>query len=347
MIEQVNIPTGASSMPLVSICIPVYNGADYLTCALQSACGQTYLKTEIIVVDNASTDETHAIAANFAVRDPRVRIVRNDDNLGMVGNWNRCLELAQGEWIKFLCHDDLLASDCLERMLQANTANNDVVICARKFLIEPNADPKLQKFFTTGIISFQELGLTGSISPAQVAAAMSKVAPLYNFLGEPNCILFRRRCVAEVGTFHPWFALYSDFDYWLRLAVTRSITVVPEPLASFRVHGGSTTAKTLTQQFRNNYLDPLLLIWLFLNNPKHRKFLQQYPIVRHKWQERMRLLLQEIRCDEEMSHLFDTWLTDHPEAPHNLGKLSLATNLRLTLSQLYWQCRHAWRNWRD
>src|SRR6185295_8963738 len=105
--------------PSVSICIPLYNGAKHLNECLTSALAQTHTAFEVVLVDDGSIDDTVAIAERFANTDSRIRLCRNSKNLGLSANWRRCVELAQGEWIKFLFQDDFLTPDCLSRMLEA------------------------------------------------------------------------------------------------------------------------------------------------------------------------------------------------------------------------------------
>ena len=95
----------------VSVCIPVYNGSDYIADSIQSVLAQTYKNFNLIVCDNGSTDNTEEIVRN--VKDSRLTYVRNNKNLGLVGNHNRCLELADGEYVYFLHHDDIMLPDNL------------------------------------------------------------------------------------------------------------------------------------------------------------------------------------------------------------------------------------------
>ena len=81
-----------STPPKVSVCIPVYNGSDYIADTIQSVLEQTYKDFHILVCDNCSTDNTEEIVRNF--RDPRLTYTQNPKNLGLIGNANRCLELA-------------------------------------------------------------------------------------------------------------------------------------------------------------------------------------------------------------------------------------------------------------
>jgi glycosyltransferase involved in cell wall biosynthesis len=112
--------------PLVSVCIPTYNGAKYLKECLDSVLAQTFTDFEVLIVDDKSSDETLSIAQEYATYDPRFRVIQNECNLGLVGNWNRCVELAQGEWIKFIFQDDLIEPACLERMLAVRKSESAI-----------------------------------------------------------------------------------------------------------------------------------------------------------------------------------------------------------------------------
>jgi glycosyltransferase involved in cell wall biosynthesis len=111
-------PTSAaieSSLPKVTIAIPTFNRAGYLGKALDSALGQSYANIQVIVSDNASTDATQQVLA--AYDDRRLTVLRQERNLGMVPNWNACLEAAEGEFFLFLSDDDYLAKTAIERMM--------------------------------------------------------------------------------------------------------------------------------------------------------------------------------------------------------------------------------------
>ncbi|ACT95798.1 glycosyltransferase family 2 protein [Dyadobacter fermentans] len=103
--------------PLVSIAIPVYNREKLITETLESALSQTYPNFEVVVVDNQSTDNTWAILQEIARKDERVRIFQNETNVGPVRNWERCFNLAEGEYVKILWSDDLIESDFLSETM--------------------------------------------------------------------------------------------------------------------------------------------------------------------------------------------------------------------------------------
>ena len=94
-------------MPKVSVLIPTYNYARYIGEAIESVLNQTFTDFELIIIDDQSKDNTDEVVAKY-LHDPRVSYHKNPVNLGLVGNFNRALELANGEYIKFLLADDKL-----------------------------------------------------------------------------------------------------------------------------------------------------------------------------------------------------------------------------------------------
>lgn len=108
--------------PLVSICIPNYNNADYIEDAIQSALNQTYENIEVIIVDNCSTDNSWK-TINLFQREIRVRAFQNKENLGMVGNFRKALELSSGKLVTFLCSDDCLSPNAIEQNVKSLIQN--------------------------------------------------------------------------------------------------------------------------------------------------------------------------------------------------------------------------------
>jgi len=102
-----------SMPPLVSIGMPVYNGARYIREALDSLLGQTFTDFELIISDNASTDSTEAICREYAAKDQRIRYIRQSHNLGASGNFKFVLDQALGEYFMWAAHDDKWSSNYL------------------------------------------------------------------------------------------------------------------------------------------------------------------------------------------------------------------------------------------
>lgn len=115
----------------VSIIIPCYNSEAYLPACMESVLAQTMPDFEAILVDDGSADATLALAQRFARQDARVRVL-HQANAGVSAARNLGLECAQGEWVTFVDSDDLLVPDALQIMLDAATADVDMVVCAHR-----------------------------------------------------------------------------------------------------------------------------------------------------------------------------------------------------------------------
>ena len=106
-------------MPRVSIALPVYNGERYLEQSIRSVLAQTFTDFELIVSDNASTDRTIEIVERFAAIDPRVVLLRNDENRGAAWNYNNAFEHATGEFFRWHARDDWFEPDLIESLVEA------------------------------------------------------------------------------------------------------------------------------------------------------------------------------------------------------------------------------------
>jgi len=117
-----------SKTPRVSVGLPVYNGSKYLASAIESVLSQTFTDLELVICDNASTDETEAICRRYQETDGRVRFHRNERNLGASPNFNRVLELSKGDLFRWLAADDLLEPTCIEECVGALDRNPSAIL---------------------------------------------------------------------------------------------------------------------------------------------------------------------------------------------------------------------------
>ncbi len=113
----------------ISVVIPAYNAERTLREALESALAQTLRPVEILVIDDRSEDKTAAIVEEYRLRDSRVRLIANQENIGVSASRNRAVEEAVGEWIAFLDSDDRWREDKLERQLAAIANEPACAIC--------------------------------------------------------------------------------------------------------------------------------------------------------------------------------------------------------------------------
>lgn len=254
--------------PSVSVCVPTYNGTLYLKECLESVLAQTYRNIEVIVVDDCSTDGTVLIAEEIASRDRRVRVERNIRNRGLMGNWERCIELSSGEYIKFAFQDDLLFPDCIESLVSTMRDGVRFAFCAREFIVEERTSEAL----VLGVERGRELiarlfGNHARIDPGEFCRAALEHAPT-NIIGEPTVTLVHRDVLARYGAFNPHFTQLLDFEYWCRVAVNEPIAYVPKPLVAFRLHPESASSLHHSQKlYQAEVLDRLLLLHEFAFSP--------------------------------------------------------------------------------
>jgi glycosyltransferase involved in cell wall biosynthesis len=255
--------------PVVSVCIPAYNGEKYLRETLDSVLAQTYDDFELLVVDDHSSDNTHDLLLEYGAHEKRIRIVRNEKNLGLVRNWNRCVELAYGKWIKFVFQDDILAPSCIEEFINACGPDTLFAVCRRNIIFDKDTE-SLQSIYKEYIEKFNIdtifRGRT-SISPETFKITCLDYLER-NFIGEPTAVFLHRDVFEKFGFFNPFLIQLCDFEYWLRVAIHVGFTYVPKELATFRVHCNAASFKQREERaFRKDVLDPIILFHEFVFNP--------------------------------------------------------------------------------
>ena len=134
-------------MTKVSIGLPVYNGEQFIRESIDSVLNQTFQDFELIISDNASTDNTPTIVDPYVKRDSRLQYYRNDKNFGAAYNYNRLVKMAQGEYFKWISHDDVIAPTYLERCVEILDHHDDVVLCYPKTVIIDEEGKKISDHF--------------------------------------------------------------------------------------------------------------------------------------------------------------------------------------------------------
>ena len=119
-------------MPRVSIAVPTYNCEKYIAQSLESLLGQSYGDFELVISDNASTDDTEAVCRRYAAQDKRVRYVRRTENIGGPGNFRYVFSLCSGEYHKWSTADDYWHPDFLKEAVAVLDQKRDVVLCYPK-----------------------------------------------------------------------------------------------------------------------------------------------------------------------------------------------------------------------
>ena len=225
-------------VPQITVAMPVYNGEGYVHLAIQSVLDQTYSDFELLIVDNCSTDGTLEVVKAFS--DPRIRLHVNSSNLGMVGNWNRSVELATGEYIKFLSHDDLLDTTCLEEQIAGfmrhKQENIGIVTCKKK-VINKDGKKVMPGFGLRG----QSRTISGSV------AIRKSIRSGRNIIGEPSVVLINTSVLKASGPFElPEFT--PDIKMWFKILRKNDLYFINKTLASYRISEQSTSSSVSKSQ---------------------------------------------------------------------------------------------------
>jgi glycosyltransferase involved in cell wall biosynthesis len=256
-----------TTMPLVSVLVPTYNGARYLDDALRSARRQTYRNLEVIIRDDGSRDATTEIARSYCERDRRFVLLADDGRrLGGTGNMIELLGQASGEFVKYLHQDDLLEPTCIERLLRPMRFDSSLTVSTSS----RNRIDGDGALIVNGHPAYQPLApRDGKLSG--VAIIRREVMSLTNHIGEPSVALFRNGVVSPADAFSVDGVTYSylnDLALWTNLLSIGNLYWVVEPLSAFRVHSNQRSAQlhesvTLAGEVvsyigfgvRNGYLD--------------------------------------------------------------------------------------------
>lgn len=219
--------------PRVSICLPTYNGAKYLSEAIESVLNQTIDDLELVIGDDASTDGTQEILESFAKRDPRVKVSYNDKNLGYVRNQVSTFRRCRGKYIKTYAQDDSLVPTCCEIMLEAFTKHDNVsLVTASVRRIDENGKK---------IDVVHKMDKAGLYKGAEIIKRYLR--DFTNITGNTSQIMFR---MEHAGNgFNPAYNHGEDVEFGLRLLEQGDYFYIAEPLIDYRIHQETTTIGTL------------------------------------------------------------------------------------------------------
>lgn len=202
----------------VTVLMTVRNGEPYLEEAVRSVLGQTYGDFLFLILDNRSTDRTREIVRDF--RDPRVRLIELEENLGQTGALNRGLALADTPYIARMDADDVSAPSRLERQVG--------------FLREHPHVALLGTWFET---VGPEGRVIGRHRPPTEHEEILRGMLFENPFAHTS-VAFGRLAVSACSGYDPSFRCAQDYALWWRLALAHRVAILPEFLTQVRVHGG-------------------------------------------------------------------------------------------------------------
>jgi glycosyltransferase involved in cell wall biosynthesis len=212
-----------SAMREVTVVIPTRNRWPFLQRALRTVFSQEDVELEVIVVDDGSTDQTSDGLA--AIEDARLRVIRHATPVGVARARNAAVDIAEAPWIGFLDDDDLWAPQKMRKQLALGAADDVVLVYC-------------------GTVFVDESGAAHHVRIPDAPASRDELLR-WNVIGSPSGVLARTDLVRAVGGFDESFAVFADWDLWLRLSRHGVLVGCPEPLVAYSLHsGGMSTGDT-------------------------------------------------------------------------------------------------------
>lgn len=194
--------------PLVTVVIPTFNRASIVGRAIRSVLGQTFTDWELLVVDDASTDDTERVVRSF--QDRRIRYIRHDRNRRVSAARNTGIRSAQGEFVSFLDDDDEWLPEKL----------------AMEVEVFRNSEPEVGLVYT-GKTVFDEHGRVLQVRMPTLSGWVYDAMLDRHFIGSPSRVTVRKQVLDRVAGFDETFTNCQDYDLWLRVAKVSMIAGVP------------------------------------------------------------------------------------------------------------------------
>lgn len=244
--------------PKVSVCIPNYNYGRFIGQAIQSVIDQTFTDFELIIVDDASSDDSVSVIKSFS--DERIKFYQNEKNIGRVKNINKCFSLASGEYVTLLPSDDVYLPTSLEKSVEILDSNPKVGLAySSAGTVDENGvvirehHPFSQDYIRKGEEEFKRLIFNNHIP---VLTAM-----------------VRRECYTSLGVFNEAVTGSADREMWMRICLNNyDVAFIAEVLAYDRKHRGNVTTYHYLTNLKgmNTYR---MVKTIFLNLPSEKKHL--------------------------------------------------------------------------
>ncbi len=210
-------------MTKVSVVTPAYNAEKYIGAAIDSILAQTFSEFEFIVIDDCSTDNTWQIIQSYAAKDPRIIAIKNEMNLGIAGNRNKGVGLAQGKYIVWQDADDISVPTRIEKQYQFMEAHPEAGIIG-------------------GFLQFfdDEHECTGFRKYKADDLSLRKRIFRYSPVAQPASMI-RKKCLEEVGEYNLAYPPAEDIDMSFRIGEKYQFANLQDVMIRYREHPNSAT----------------------------------------------------------------------------------------------------------
>ncbi|MCJ7631313.1 glycosyltransferase, partial [Candidatus Bathyarchaeota archaeon] len=235
-------------MVLVSVIMPSYNHAQYISEAIESVLEQNIRDIELIIIDDCSRDNSKEIILNYAKRDGRIRTIFHEENLGIAKTYNDGLDAAEGKYVAILDSDDVWRRNKLERQLSILYANDDLVVWSEGRIIDREGKPTGQAF--TQMHHASRKRKSGDIL---------EILLFDNFIFDSSLIM--KKSNADGIRFDHNLKYLNDYKFVVDLAKTLKYYFISEQLVDYRIHGKD----TITRDGESWLKDEILVRQYFLD----------------------------------------------------------------------------------
>lgn len=218
-----------SPEPLISVLMPVFNGAKYMEEAIASVCNQTVDDFEFLIINDGSTDDTAKILERRQKTDKRIKVIEQE-NSGIIGSLNLAVSLARGEYFARMDADDISKPDRFAKQLRYLEANPSVIAVG-------------------GAVEFiDETGhATGRSEVRQTPSEIREALKVCNCIAHPT-VLMRREIFEKITPYRKAFAHAEDYDLWLRVSEFADLANIPDVVLCYRHHNENISIRRVTEQ---------------------------------------------------------------------------------------------------
>ncbi len=254
LIVEASIPRPTLiNYPLVSVCIPTYNGEKFIKETLSTVLSQTYPNLEVILSDDNSGDQTVKIAKSLMAESELNFLAFEHEKYGLSQNWNFCISQAKGKYVKFLFQDDLLEPDAISEMVALAEQDQEIgLVFSPRTLFVCDEDNYYNKKFIEHHGAKDIHKGWSNLKSIQSGQELLTDHHLFDYstnkIGEPTTVLIKKDIFDKVGLFNNDLCQLVDLEMWLRIISRCKVGFVNKYLSHFRIHENQQTNRNIANK---------------------------------------------------------------------------------------------------
>lgn len=271
--------------PSVSVIIPSFNHEKYIQVAIQSVLDQTFSDYELLIADDASSDDSWSVIKNF--RDNRITSYKFNTNMGAAETVNYLIEKSRGKYIALLNSDDYWHKDKLKIQYDFMEKNPSYAVCFTNVCFV-NEKCKILSYNNLWDSVFEN-------SNCNRGEWLEKLFFELNSLCHPS-IMIKREIYMLTGKYNPCFVQLPDYDMWIKVLKIAPIHVIDKKLTFFRILSGNKNTSSITiDNIQRQNIEFELILDIFFENMPNEIFLQGFC---HHFKKKGELSELEIECEK-------------------------------------------------